>query len=94
MKNQDVRRLFNTRSVPPPPGVVVRQRPYRVPEARQLAIEEEINQMKELQVIEPSRSLWSSPIVMVQKPDGTLRFCNDFRRLNKVSTFDGYPMPG
>ncbi|KAL0149607.1 hypothetical protein M9458_055134 [Cirrhinus mrigala] len=67
-----------------PPGVTVRQRPYRVPEARLQAIEEEVQQMLKLGVIEPSRSLWSSPIVMVPKPDGTLRFCNDFRRLNKV----------
>ncbi|MGL5292734.1 MAG: reverse transcriptase family protein [Aeromonas sp.] len=36
---------------------------------------------------------WSSPIVMVPKPDGTLRFCNDFRHLNEVSSFDSYPMP-
>uniref|UniRef100_A0A9J8D001 Gypsy retrotransposon integrase-like protein 1 n=1 Tax=Cyprinus carpio carpio TaxID=630221 RepID=A0A9J8D001_CYPCA len=76
-----------------PPGVVVRQRPYRVPEARRQAIEEEVQQMLKLGVIEPSRSPWSSPIVMVPKPDGTLRFCNDFRRLNEVSEFDGYPMP-
>ncbi|KAL0194996.1 hypothetical protein M9458_008568, partial [Cirrhinus mrigala] len=76
-----------------PPGVIVRQRPYRVPEARRQAIEEEAHQMLKLGVIEPSRSPWSSPIVMVPKPDGTLRFCNDFRRLNEVSTFDGYPMP-
>ncbi|XP_056622843.1 retrovirus-related Pol polyprotein from transposon 17.6 [Triplophysa dalaica] len=75
-----------------PLGVVVRQRPYRVPETRRLAIEEEIKRMKLLGVIEPSRSPWSSPIVMVPKPDGTLRFCNDFRRVNEVSTFDGYPM--
>uniref|UniRef100_A0A9J7WWR1 ribonuclease H n=1 Tax=Cyprinus carpio carpio TaxID=630221 RepID=A0A9J7WWR1_CYPCA len=76
-----------------PPGVIVRQRPYRVPEARRQAIEEEVQQMLKLGVIEPSRSPWSSPIVMVPKPDGTLRFCNDFRRLNEVSEFDGYPMP-
>ncbi len=76
-----------------PPVVIVRQRPYRVPEARRQAIEEEGQQMLKLGVIEPSRSPWSSPIVMVPKPDGTLRFCNDFRRLNEVSEFDGYPMP-
>ncbi|KAL0152472.1 hypothetical protein M9458_052195 [Cirrhinus mrigala] len=76
-----------------PPGVIVRQRPYRVPESRRQAIEEKIQEMPKLGVIEPSRSLWSSPIVMVPKPDGTLRFCNDFRRLNEVSQFDSYPMP-
>ncbi|KAL1258013.1 hypothetical protein QQF64_011257 [Cirrhinus molitorella] len=76
-----------------PPGVIARQRPYRVPEARRQAIEEEVQEMLKLGVIEPSRSPWSSPIVMVPKPDGTLRFCNDFRRLNEVSEFDGYPMP-
>ncbi|KAG1948853.1 hypothetical protein F2P79_012397 [Pimephales promelas] len=48
------------------PGVIVRQRPYRIPEARRQAIEDEIQQMLKLGVIEPSRSPWSSPIVMVQ----------------------------
>ncbi|KAI2667949.1 Retrovirus-related Pol polyprotein from transposon 17.6 [Labeo rohita] len=80
-------------SIKTQPGIIVRQRPYRVPEARRCAIEEEIQHMLKLGVIEPSWSPWSSPIVMVPKPDGTLRFCNDFRRLNEVSEFDGYPMP-
>ncbi len=87
-KTQLVRHNIKT-----PPGVIVKQRPYRFPEARRQAIEEEIQQMLKLGVIEPSRSPWSSPIVLVPKPDGTLRFCNDFRRLNEVSEFDGYPMP-
>lgn len=75
------------------PGQVVRQRPYRIPEARRTAIREEVKRMLDLGVIEESYSPWSSPIVIVPKPDGTLRFCNDFRKLNDISTFDAYPMP-
>ncbi|KAL1252489.1 hypothetical protein QQF64_017182 [Cirrhinus molitorella] len=75
-----------------PPGVIVRQRPYRVPEACRHTIEEEIQKMLKLGVIEPSRSPWSSPTVLVPKPDGTLRFCNDYRCLNEISGFDSYPM--
>ncbi len=53
-----------------PTGVIVKQRPYRIPEARRQAIEDEVQQMLKLGVIEPSRSPWSSPIVLVPKPDG------------------------
>ncbi|KAL1281506.1 hypothetical protein QQF64_000309 [Cirrhinus molitorella] len=77
-----------------PPGVIVRQRPYRVTEDHRQAIEEEVQQMLKLGVIEPSRSPWSSPIVMVPKPDGTLHYCNDFRRLNVQSrSFDARNLP-
>ncbi len=37
-----------------PPGVVVRQRSYRIPEARRPAIEEEVQKMLQLGIIEPS----------------------------------------
>ena len=49
--------------------------------------------MLQLRVIEESRSAWSSPVVLVPKPDGTFRFCNDFRRLKEVSDFDVFSMP-
>ena len=49
--------------------------------------------MLRLRVIEESRSAWSSPVILMPKPDRTFRFCNGFRRLNEVSEFDAYPMP-
>ncbi|XP_061098630.1 uncharacterized protein LOC133128839 [Conger conger] len=75
------------------PGKTVKLRPYRIPEARRHAIQEEVKKMLDLGVIEESRSAWSSPVVLVPKPDGTWRFCNDFRRLNDISLCDAYPMP-
>ncbi len=69
------------------------QRPYRVPERLVEPLKEEIKMMKELGVIEPSMSEWSSPMVIVPKKDRSLRVCINFRKLNAQSKFDAYPMP-
>ena len=44
-------------------------------------------------VIHRSRSSWSFPVVIVDKKDGSKRFCLDFRRLNKVTKKNSYPLP-
>ena len=75
------------------PGKKVRLRPYRIPEAKRETIKEEVRKMLEMGIIEESHSAWSSPIVLAPKPDGTERFCNDFRKVNEISKFDAYPMP-
>ncbi|KAM4578765.1 uncharacterized protein V3H82_008122 [Fundulus diaphanus] len=71
----------------------VRQKSYRIPERLVPVLKKEILLMLELGIIEHSSSEWCSPIVLVPKKDGSLRFCIDFRYLNSVSSFDPYPMP-
>ncbi len=75
------------------PGVVVRSRPYRLPEHKKKVVQSELEAMLEMGVIEESRSDWASPIVLVPKTDGSVRFCVDYRKVNAVSKFDAYPMP-
>ena len=53
----------------------------------------EIRDMLSLGVIERSNSSYASPVVMVRKKDGSVRFCIDFRKLNKVIMFDPEPIP-
>ncbi|CAM5135769.1 unnamed protein product [Natator depressus] len=62
------------------------------PEAK-TAIEQEIQGMLQMGVIHPSGSAWASPVVLVPKPDGEIRFCVDYHKLNAVTRPDYYPMP-
>lgn len=49
----------------------------------------EVQEMLQLGVIESSTSAWRSPIILVPKPDRSIRF----REVNKVATFNAYLMP-
>lgn len=71
----------------------IKQRYYAISPARQKLVNDELDKMLELGIVEPSHSDWSSPILLVDKPDGSKRFCVDFRKVNAVSKKDAYPLP-
>ncbi|KAL2081694.1 hypothetical protein ACEWY4_023547 [Coilia grayii] len=75
------------------PDTSPQRRSYRVPERLLPALKEELDVMLSLGVIEPSCSDWCSPVVLVPKRDGSIRFCIDFRQVNALSKVDPYPMP-
>ena len=55
--------------------------------------EKHLNKMLEAGVIEPSVSEWASPPVLIRKRVGSLRWCVDYRALNKVTRKDCFPLP-
>ena len=57
-------------------------------------LERQINEWTKSGVIEPSNASWASALVPVAKK-GTdqLRWCIDFRQLNKITQKDVYPLP-
>ncbi|XP_075908909.1 uncharacterized protein LOC142905723 [Petromyzon marinus] len=71
----------------------IRQNPFRLSPAEKQHVKSAVDDMLEADIISPSTSPWGAPIVLVKKHDGSLRFCVDFRRLNKISVADAYPLP-
>jgi hypothetical protein len=71
----------------------IRQQYYRTNLANQKYIEEEIQRLLKDGIIKKSYSPWTSPVVLVKKKDGKLRFCVDYRKLNNVTKKDAHPIP-
>ena len=71
----------------------IKQHPYRMSPVKKECLKEEIQYLLENDCIEPSNSDWSSPCILVPKPDGTYRLCTDYRKVNGVTKTDSFPIP-
>ena len=52
-----------------------------------------VAKMLEANIIRPSQSSYSAPVVMVPKPDGSWHMCPDYRELNKITINYKFPIP-
>ena len=71
----------------------VRQKVQRIPPHCRQEVKELLAKMQENDLIRPFCSPWASPVVLLQKADGSLRLCVGYRNLNEVTTKDAYPLP-
>ena len=70
-----------------------KQPPRRLPFAVRQEVARQLNEMQNNGVIQPSKSPWASPVVLVRKKDGTHRFCVDYCGVNSVTKPDSFPLP-
>ena len=82
-----------THSIKLEPGFKPRfQRPYRIPEKLKAEVDRQIDELLKDGKIVPSRSSFAHPIVLVFKPDASIRICVDYRCVNSGTVVDKYPM--
>ena len=54
---------------------------------------EKIQYLLENDFIEPLKSEWLSPCILLPKPDGSFRMWTDYRKVNNCTKTDTFPIP-
>ena len=67
--------------------------PYGMAPTELKELKEQLQELLDKGFIIPSISSWGAPVLFVKKKDGTLRLCIDYRKLNKVTIKNRYPLP-
>ena len=88
VRNEDDHRIDLSPGSAPP-----NRPPYRVSRAQQEEIMTQVQELLEKGLVRPSSSPFCSPVLLVQKKDGTYRMCVDYRALNKSTIKNRFPVP-
>ena len=67
--------------------------PYRLSPLKLAEAKRQIAELLAKGFIKPSQSPFGAPILFVQKKDGSLRMCIDYRALNALTVRNRYPLP-
>ena len=71
---------------------LVSKTPYRMSTPEMLELKMQLQELLEKKYIRPSVSPWGASVLFVKKKYGTLRLCIDYRKLNKVTMKNKYPL--
>ena len=85
LAKHDIELLPNTRPI--------KQQFYRVSAEKQKVMKQEVSYLIENGLATLSSSPWASPCILVPKPNGKVRLCTDYRKVNNVTVKDSYPLP-
>jgi hypothetical protein len=67
---------------------------YRMSSDELDELKKQLKKLLEQGFVGPSASPWGSPVLFVEKKDGTKRMCIDYRTLNSMTIKNKYPLPG
>ncbi|GJZ63468.1 putative reverse transcriptase domain-containing protein [Tanacetum coccineum] len=70
----------------------VARAPYRLAPAKMQELSTKLQELSDRGFIRPSSSPWGAPILFVKKKDGYFRMCIDYRKLNKLTVKNRYPL--
>jgi hypothetical protein len=71
----------------------VAKSPYRMSSDELDELKKQLKKLLEQGFVRPSASPWGSPVLFVEKKDGTKRMCIDYRTLNSMTIKNKYPLP-
>jgi hypothetical protein len=67
--------------------------PYRMAPLELRELKGQLEELMAKHFVRPSVSPWGAPVLLVKKKDGGMRLCIDYRRLNKATIKNKYPLP-
>jgi hypothetical protein len=67
--------------------------PYRMSSDELDELKKQLKKLLEQGFVQLSASPWGSPVLLVEKKDGTKRMCIDYRTLNSLTIKNKYPLP-
>ena len=67
--------------------------PHRMAPVEWQELRVQLHELLDKGFIRPSTSPWGAPVLFAKKKDKTLRLCNDYLQLNRVTIKNQYPLP-